>query len=158
MNKLIVAGLPRSGTSMMMRIIKMGGVPVEYDKKLDTPMKHKIFGNPYGFFETRTPSGFLCFKMTNPDLLKKFPSFKYIYIYRNMSEIIRSWVKTGLRVSRINIERNRAEFDKEINKYSHIKIEYDEMRKNPVKECTKIQDFIGFFNIDEAIKAIDYNI
>jgi hypothetical protein len=43
---IIVSGLPRSGTSMMMQMLQAGGIPVVYDKKRPAD-KH----NPYGYFE-----------------------------------------------------------------------------------------------------------
>jgi hypothetical protein len=42
----VVAGLPRSGTSMLMRMLSFGGLPV-----LSDGVRHPDVDNPLGYFE-----------------------------------------------------------------------------------------------------------
>src|SRR5215467_12265564 len=46
---IIVSGLPRSGTSMMMRMLAEGGLPVVTDE-----VRHADPDNPNGYFELET--------------------------------------------------------------------------------------------------------
>ena len=61
----IVTGHPRSGTSMMMRCLEQGGIPVAFTPQRDRNMQARFEQasgfNPYGLYElTRT-------KLTSPD-------------------------------------------------------------------------------------------
>lgn len=48
----VVSGYPRSGTSMMMRILQEGGIPLHYhDKREQAIQKRYPEGNPDGYYE-----------------------------------------------------------------------------------------------------------
>lgn len=89
----IVSGLPRSGTSMMMLMLKEGGMEIVYD---DTLVPDET--NPNGFFELRNIRNnfskvkdgqgvkVLC------TVLDEVPdgNYKIIYMWRNIDEVIMS--------------------------------------------------------------------
>ncbi len=95
----IVSGLPRSGTSMMMRMLAAGGMPILTDHQ-----RQADADNPYGYYELEAvkniqedPS-FLehahgkAFKMVSPLLyhLPKDKRYKVIFMRRNLKEILAS--------------------------------------------------------------------
>jgi len=104
--KIIVSGGFRSGTSMMMRALGNGGIPLWYDEKF-SQYKQDISApnaNPEGFFEVNPEdSGTLGFTSTVPDghavkLLTNYLPYltggiehKIIYLRRDPYEIIKSY-------------------------------------------------------------------
>ena len=95
----IVSGLPRSGTSMMMRMLEAGGMEVVTDN-----IRKANGDNPHGYFEfekvkkIKEDSSWLdetfgkVFKMVSM-LLYELPSdknYKIIFMKRNMKEIMAS--------------------------------------------------------------------
>lgn len=95
----IVSGLPRSGTSMMMRMLDAGGIPALTDQ-----LREADISNPNGYYEyepakkTKEDSTWLAgavgkaVKMVHL-LLLDLPltySYRVVFMHRNMAEIIQS--------------------------------------------------------------------
>jgi hypothetical protein len=104
----IVSGLERSGTSLMMQILKAGGVPVAYDEKRKSDK-----GNPNGYFELengkiidKLKAGTFPMEKYKGKFIKVtawglqfLPKGKYeiIYMIRDMGEIVDSTEKMANR-------------------------------------------------------------
>jgi len=173
----IVSGLERSGTSLLMQILKAGGVPVAYNdlRKADE-------NNPKGYFEL--VKGKIISQLENNifDFSKyegkyiKITAFglrylinkkcKIIFSERNMDEIIDSMEKMS------NKEFGRKETkellwkllnDVQLTIYKNpnwdfLFINYNNLLDKPDEELKKIKSFIGEFNIKKAKKVIDKNL
>ena len=99
---IVVSGLPRSGTSMMMKMLEAGGIEVVTDM-----IREADADNPRGYYEfeqakkVETDDSWLpgmrgkAFKMVSM-LLKKLPKgfeYKVIFMCRDMEEILASQAK-----------------------------------------------------------------
>jgi hypothetical protein len=171
----IVSGLERSGTSMMMQVLYLGGMKVAFDHKRK-PDEH----NPKGYFEleggkiiNRLMAG--TFPMEKYDGMvikvtaygiKYLPrGFKYkvIYMLRDLDEIMASMSKMiGEKLS----NEDKKAFER-LNKYAlkliedrddidYITVRYNKVIENPRKEIERINEFLGgFLDVDSAVKAVD---
>jgi DNA-binding Lrp family transcriptional regulator len=153
-----VYGQPRSGTSLLMRVLEMGGVECEYD---ETPKEvAKKFRNIYGKFEISKPSKTKCFKCLNPTLLNELKNVKIIYISRNPEQQAKSWDRINPEnpdhLSRV--KRVREMFQKALDGKEYLHITYEDMHKNPRKECERIKEFLGEFDVESAVKAVDKSL
>jgi hypothetical protein len=96
---LVVSGLPRSGTSMLMQMLEAAGFPLRYDR-LRTPDSH----NPRGYYEFAPIKGIRNdativvgaegrgIKVVAPLLPSMPPGFDYrvVFIERDMQEVLAS--------------------------------------------------------------------
>jgi hypothetical protein len=162
--QLLLAGQPRNGTSMMMRVLSFGGIPIDYDKELDVPNRMEKFGNKHGFFEIKKnlPKREKTFKVIFHKTLEKYPNAKVIFIKRDLTSVIKSWQNVGdvMEINKLTdrVKKNRKLFEDEIKKHEHLIIDFDDMQTNPQKECEKIKQFVKDefdFNVNEAKKAVD---
>jgi len=161
----IVSGLPRSGTSMMMRMLEAGGLPVLIDGQREADED-----NPRGYYE------FEAVKQTKKDaswlegsegqavkmvyrLLYDMPSdrqYRVVFMRRKTEEVLAS--------QRVMLQRNGvgdevsdaqmaalfhaqlAEFEAWVAKQANIKIlevSYNRMLEDPATEIARINDFLG---------------
>ncbi len=170
----VVSGLERSGTSMMMRILYMGGFPVAFDES-----RKPDENNPLGYFELeegkiikKLMEGKFNFKKYDNKFIKitayglKFlPKGKYkiIYMTRNMNEIFKSMEKMAgkpllekekmalIKLNKLSIKllENREDVD-------FIIVKYNDVIKNPKKEIERINKFLGGkLNVKNAVKAVE---
>ncbi len=171
----IVSGLERSGTSMMMQILYLGGMKVAFDHKR-RPDEH----NPKGYFEleggkiiTRLMEGTfpmekyddMVIKVTAYGLryLPREFQYKIIYMRRDMEEIFASMEKmSGKPLS----EEEKIAFVK-LNEYAlsllerrknidYIVVWYNKVIENPRREIERINKFLGgVLDVDSAVQAVD---
>ena len=155
--KICLAGLPRSGTSMMMRMLIEGGIPCEYDNSIRA---FKRLRNIYGCFETLSPSLTKCFKAYAPFLLQRVPKdWKIIYIRRNIDARIASWISVGTPVDGQLMKERDKNFATEVYTYEDVlTLDYDEVVADPLKSSQRIADFVGNFNVEKASQAVDTNL
>lgn len=175
----IVSGLPRSGTSMMMRMTEAAGLPVMIDE-----IRTADEDNPNGYYE------FEAVKQTKEDpswlensqgkvvkmvyrLLYDLPADRDYYVLfmrRDLEEILAS--------QRVMLDRSGAEgggitddemsklFRAEIDafyewhaKQSHIKlinVNYNELLADPQAWATKIDEFLGGgLNVEAMVGVVD---
>jgi len=162
----IVSGLPRSGTSMMMRMLEMGGMPVLIDH-----VRTADHDNPNGYYEfeavkrTKLDSSWLegsagkAVKMVYR-LLYDLPtdrSYRVLFMRRKLEEMLAS--------HRTMLERNAAPADtasdrqmeslfrRELQSFyewvprqDHIEltnVDYNQILSDPVAELTRVQEFLG---------------
>jgi len=155
---IIVSGLPRSGSSMMMQVLEKGGLkPVTDGRKKPTN------ANPKGFYEFGgmefKPEWWVdegkgdCIKVLVPQV-KQLGNrkVKYIFMMRDIEEVADSfnrmhrtdiWAMSHLRGDAMNWLK-----DKDV-----IYLNYNRIMENPRLELEKIKDLIPDF--EKALKAID---
>ena len=161
----IVSGLPRSGTSMMMRMLSAGGIEVVVDdvRKADAD-------NPVGYFEfeqvkkTREDASWLAgaggkaVKMVSK-LLYDLPAryrYKVIFMRRNMEEVLKSQRKMLERrgVQDASNDEDMARFFRKhladveewLRAQPHMDVlyvDYGEAVAEPAKSARAVNAFLG---------------
>lgn len=171
----IVSGLERSGTSVMMQMLNMGGIPIAFDESRP-PDEH----NPKGYFElaggkiiNQLMDGNFNMELHRGSMVKvtayglKFlphaRKYKIVYMMRNIEEVLNSMKKMG---AEIDTEKDRILFGK-LNRFSfelmenrddieYITVNYRDVIENARIELEKISLFLGEgFEIENAIEAVD---
>ncbi|MEJ2252530.1 MAG: sulfotransferase domain-containing protein [Candidatus Lokiarchaeota archaeon] len=172
---VIVSGLPRSGTSMMMQILEAGGLEILADFKREADED-----NPKGYYELEAVK-----KLDRDNscldnaagkavkvishLLKHLPGcnkYKIVFMDRSMKEIIRSQQKM-LGKNKDAYPKVIAEaFKKEVKEIKRwidnkddidmLSIHYTDVIKHPRKEIKKIKKFLGIdLNLEDMISVVD---
>jgi hypothetical protein len=162
----IVSGLPRSGTSMMMRMVDAGGIAALTDN-----VRRADEDNPRGYFEyepvkqtKQDPSwldtaGGRVVKMVYRLLYDLPPSRRYrvIFMRRNLSEVVASQDvmlsrrgREGGDLSKEKLiglfEQQLAEFDAWIRRQPNFEIlyvNYNEALKNAAQTVKTVNEFLG---------------
>jgi len=173
----IVSGLPRSGTSMMMRMLKEGGLPVFADgiREADTD-------NPRGYFEfepakkTKEDASWLedsagkAVKMVYK-LLYDLPGnhqYRVLFMRRRTAEVLASQKKMlqrqGMK-SDVPDEIMARIFSKELDavrkwladqkNFTVLEVSYNGVIDHPREEAAKINDFLGPLDIDAMCQVVD---
>jgi len=170
----IVSGIERSGTSMMMQVLYMGGAKVAFDKSR-TPDYH----NPKGYYEleggkiiNRLMEGTFPFEKYDDKFVKitayglKFlppGHYKIIYMMRDLDEVMDSMEKMSGPIDR---EKEKPVFEK-LNSFSinlmkkredieYIIVNYRDVINDTVKEIERINEFLGgMLNVESAAQAVD---
>jgi len=162
-NKVVLVGQPRSGTSMMMRVLEFGGVECEYDETRPNQLR-KQFRNIHGFYETKEKKPTKCFKCFTPIRLLDIPEdWRVIFIERKIEGVFESWKQVHKREVKEDMKEQiqdiRTKLHRMLDKFDFnvLKLEYDDMCKNPAENIEKIREFLlpDEFNAEEALKAID---
>ncbi len=178
---IIVTGLPRSGTSLMMQILQKVGVPILYDNS-KAPDKH----NPYGYYEyervksipksndwewLKNYAGYAV-KIISPILINipiKF-SCKVILMLRNFEEIIASQEKvSGVEKSSNEKKHIVVLYGKHIslikNKFQSslyvkmIEVNYNELVSSPHFTLEELSNFLEIpIDIPNVAKVVDPNL
>jgi len=163
----VVSGLPRSGTSMMMKMLEAGGIPPLTDK-----IRAADDDNPQGYYEFERVK-----KMPDGDfdwvpqaqgksvkviaaLLEYLPSsyhYKVLFMRRSMDEILASQKQMLIRsekpTNEISDETLAELFQKHLAKVeswmsqqphlSVMDVDYNDLMENPAQYPAKIQEFLG---------------
>ena len=178
----IVAGLPRSGTSMMMRMLETGGIPALIDHER-TPDED----NPNGYYE------FEAVKQTKADqswlqdapgkvvkmvyrLLYDLPadqSYRVVFMRRKLEEVLASQRKMLERNGRATAPgqddqvaklflSELAKFDAWILQQPHfqmLNVDYNQMLADPCPQVARINEFCGGGLDEEAmVGVVDPNL
>ncbi|MFN9718091.1 MAG: thioredoxin domain-containing protein [Planctomycetota bacterium] len=174
----IVSGLPRSGTSMMMRMLEAGGIPALTDE-LRTPDDD----NPNGYYEfedvksiedystwiDRAPGHSV--KMVY-SLLKHLPAdreYRVLFMRRNVDEILQSQKKMLERkgiTTEIPDATMKALFERELRQFyswiptqSHLKlvnISYNDLLSNPEGSIDQInRHFDETLDTEAMVQLVD---
>jgi hypothetical protein len=158
---IILCGQPRSGTSMMMRMLQFGGVEIEFSKARDNPTEMQKFRNIYGFFEKiDKPTKTKCFKCLHYNLAKNTPEAKIIFIKRDFNQMLKSWdeARPDHHITLATLKTVRNEWEKILKNRETLTLDYDEVQTDPVSTANKLKKFIGEFNAKEAVKAVDKSL
>ncbi len=177
----IVSGLPRSGTSLMMKMLEAGGMEIVIDhiRKADVD-------NPQGYYEfekvkkIKDDSSWLkdtygkVFKMISL-LLLDLPlteSYKFIFMQRNMDEILASQTKMLKRLGRepsADDKKMAVYYNKHLEKVfkwiennrnvDTLFISYNDIIQAPADGAEKINRFLGgFLDVEKMIGVVDTSL
>jgi hypothetical protein len=176
----VVSGLPRSGTSMMMKMLEAGGIPPLTDE-----IREADTDNPMGYYEHERVK-----KMDKGDtkwleeaqgkavkvitaLLKHLPStyqYKIIFVYRDMPEILASQKKMldhrGEEAGKMGDEEMAMLFARHLESVdqwlgeqtnmSVLRVHYGEILADPESHVARINEFLGgSLNTAEMIGVVD---
>ncbi len=172
---IIVSGLPRSGTSMMMQILQAGGIDV-----LSDSVRQKDDNNPQGYFELEVVKkmandvSFIkdaqgkCLKIIS-HLLYHLPTnynYKIIFMQRDINEILISQQKMleknidFIPPSLANtfskqLEKTKKWLSEQINIKTHF-VNYKDMVEAPLAQLPAIASFLEIdFDIDTMKNVVD---
>lgn len=178
----IVSGLPRSGTSMMMRMIDEGGIPAITDN-----IRVADADNPKGYYEfepvkkTKEDASWLkdasgkCVKMVYR-LLYDLPAgyqYRVIFMRRNLDEVIQSQEvmleRKGKGTADIPPEKFKEMFKKEIDKcldwlgaqshFKFVQIDYNEVVKNAKPAIETLNKFLdGTMDVAAMTNVVDQSL
>lgn len=174
---VIVSGLPRSGTSLMMQLLDAGGIPAVTDniRTADTD-------NPRGYYEFEQVKKIKddvtwlpgtrgkVFKMVS-QLLYHLPStetYRVIFQERDLAEVLDSQEKMLARRGEPAAPRDVItkaftthlerlfEWLAQQKNIAVLKVKYADVVANPRVEAEKINAFLGGrLDVDAAVKAVD---
>lgn len=163
----VVSGLPRSGTSMMMKMLEAGGIPPVTDE-----LREADEDNPKGYYEFERVK-----QMDQGDtswvveargkvvkvisaLLKHLPpgeQYRVVFVRRNMPEVLASQRKMLIRRGEDPDKMDDAQmamlFEKHLKQVSDwlsaqpnfrvLYVHYTEILTDPLPHIAKINDFLG---------------
>jgi hypothetical protein len=177
----IVSGLPRSGTSMMMKMLEAGGMNILTDE-----VRAPDDDNPQGYYEYENVKNMKddtqwldlaagkAVKIVS-HLLPHLPdtkTYKAIFMKRNLEEVIASQNKmlerTGKPMSPVNdaklidlFEKHLVEIETWLKKQEYIEVlylNYKDIINHPLDNACKIQHFLKDSHIlepEKMAKAVD---
>jgi hypothetical protein len=175
---VVVSGLPRSGTSMLMKMLEAGGVPIVTDG-----LRTADEDNPKGYFEVErvkdlareTDRGWLAeargkaIKVIS-FLLKSLPpdlNYRVIFIRRDIEEVLASQKKMLARRGETDDtppERMREHFADDLWRaqyqltrkpwFEMLEIHYTAILARPLEAARQIDDFLGSGLDTEAMAAV----
>ncbi len=163
---IVVSGLPRSGTSMMMKMLAEGGLLVLTDS-----IRSADVDNPNGYFELEQVKQLADGQnewLANADhkivkiisaLLEHLPAehhYKILFMEREIAEILASQHKMLARrneASKVSDAEMEAQFREHLKAIKYwlarqpnmevLYVDYNRMMANPDQYCQKIADFVG---------------
>ncbi len=181
---IVVSGLPRSGTSMLMKMLEAGGVEVFTDG-----VREADEDNPRGYFELEKVKNLQ--KQTDrrwlreargkavkviSQLLPELPpenTYKVLFINRNLREVIASQnkmlLRRGEKVDPASDERMRGLFEKHLEKtrswlesskqFETLELEYSQVIANPVLQARRICEFLRQnLDVDKMAGAVEASL
>jgi hypothetical protein len=174
---IIVSGLPRSGTSVMMQMLDSGGVEVVTDhvRTADTD-------NPKGYYEYEQVKAIKrdtawvpatrgkAFKMVS-QLLYHLPpdeTYRVIFMERDMEEVLRSQEKMLARLGRppapreeirrayaVHLERLHEWLGQQPN-LAVLRVGYKGLVERPAEQAQRVREFLGGrADVEAMVKAVD---
>ena len=172
----VVSGLPRSGTSMMMKMLEAGGIPPVTDN-----LRTADEDNPKGYYEfervKQLTKGDIEWLVDAPGkvvkviaaLLPYLPAtyrYRVVFIQRDMTEVLASQrqmlIRRGEDPNKIPDEIISKLFEKHLRQVNEwvaqqsnverLDVNYNEMLKNPAPFIAQINAFLGG-NLDIAQMA-----
>jgi predicted AlkP superfamily phosphohydrolase/phosphomutase/tetratricopeptide (TPR) repeat protein len=165
---VLVSGLPRSGTSIMMQLLEAGGMPVLTDKQraadVDNPRGYyeweaiKQIGKKPELLDDETVEGHAvkCVSMLLPAMPAKH-QYKVIFMLRPIAQVVASQRAmtsrlgtTGANLDPEQLERGLRAHREDIRKWaanaSHLEwleVDYPELVRAPAHAITKLVEFLG---------------
>ncbi|MBK5213478.1 MAG: alkaline phosphatase family protein [Flavobacteriaceae bacterium] len=175
---VVVSGLPRSGTSLMMQMLEKGGMDILTDKKREADES-----NPKGYYEyepvmsLHKDNAWLdkakdkAVKIVAP-LLKRLDfqyRYKIIFMNRDLNEVVKSQQKMIGRDPEtfpVKLFNAYVEQLKTIEKWKEkepgielIYVDYKNVLENPEEMIDKVEKFVGLeLNKKEMAKCIDKSL
>jgi hypothetical protein len=177
----VVSGIPRSGTSLMMRMLELGGMPVLIDE-----VRGADIDNPRGYYEYEAvkalkhgaswvaQSGGKAVKMVYLLVYDLPPVIEYrvLFMHRNLDEVLASqqvMLKRLGKTSTIADEKMGALFRNHLVKFAAwvkerpnirvLDVNYNEMVADPAPTAAKIDRFLGGgLNTEAMAGAVEPNL
>ena len=163
----VVSGLPRSGTSLMMKMLEAGGIPPMTDN-----IRTADDDNPKGYYEyervKKMPDGDVAWVKDAQGkavkviaaLLEYLPDdyiYKVLFMRRSMDEILASQkqmlIRSGKPTDEISDEKLAELYVKHVAKVDNwmsqqsnlmvLDVDYNDLMQNPDPYPEKIQQFLG---------------
>ncbi|MHA1724012.1 MAG: sulfotransferase [Promethearchaeota archaeon] len=176
---VIVSGLPRSGTSMMMQVLEAGGLEILSDHK-----RQADHSNPKGYYELeavkRLDKDNSIIKEAQGKVIKVIShlleylpmefNYKIIFMNRDMEEILRSQQKMlgeaedkyppeMVEIFQKELNNVKIWMEENANKVDVLKVNYSDMILDPLPQIKRIIEFLNFpLNEDKMLEAIDPNL
>ena len=173
---VVVSGLPRSGTSMMMRMLAAGGIPAQTDARRSADED-----NPHGYFEDErvkdlardaswvSGAGGKSVKVISA-LLKHLPAgmrYKIVFLRRDLGEVLASQsamlARKGKGTDSAADSRLRASFAKHLETLEAelaarrdaevVYVDYARVIADPAAEAAAINRFLGGVLDERAMAA-----
>ena len=177
----VVSGLPRSGTSMMMQMLRAGGLTCLTDE-----LREADISNPKGYFEFEKVKGLRADNSWLPEakgkvikiishLLACLPpelNYKIIFMERDLDEVLASQrkmlVNQGQGEENLSDERLGQIFAQQLRQVrkmladrqiSTLFLGYKDVLEDPVEVSTQLQAFLGN-NLDQQAmrEVVDRNL
>lgn len=181
---IVVSGLPRSGTSMAMRMLEAGGVPIVTDE-----LRGADEDNPHGYFELESVKD-LDKKGEDPvwlsqahgkavkivsALLEHLPAthnYKVLFMHRDLQEVLASQSKMLTHRgedSEATDRQLRQAYESHLRKvrvllrlrpqFDAAEISYADVVANPRREAERIGRFLGDrLDVRRMAEAVDENL
>ncbi|MBI3413706.1 MAG: sulfotransferase domain-containing protein [Verrucomicrobia bacterium] len=181
---VLVSGLPRSGTSMLMQMLEKGGMPIVTDK-VRTPDED----NPKGYHEferikeidkTTDKSWLKSYRgqviKTISFLLQDLPldlNYQVIFMRRNIEEVLRSQNKmlerNGSSGELVPDDKMRRNYEFHLKKvyyqlehtpnFEVLYLDYPAVVENPKREAARINAFLGGgLNVEAMASAVETDL
>ena len=181
---VLVSGLPRSGTSMLMQMLDQGGLPVVTDK-IRTPDED----NPRGYHEferikeidkSKDKSWLKQYRgqviKTISFLLQDLPldlNYKVIFIRRNIEEVLKSQnrmlERSGAKDELVPDDKMRRNYEFHLKKvyyrldrtpnFDVLYVDYAAVVENPLHEAKRIHAFLGGrLNVTAMASAVESSL
>ena len=163
---VVVSGLPRSGTSMMMKMLEAGGLEIVTDR-----LRRADIDNPNGYYELEAvkqlPEGQTAWLKGAPGkvvkvisaLLEYLPPgyhYKVIFMERTMGEVLQSQQKmltNRQEESKAGDLEMQAQFAKHVAAAKYwlarqpnievLYVDYNRMLAAPAADCLRVANFLG---------------
>lgn len=176
---VVVSGLPRSGTSMLMRMLRAGGLEIVTDNQ-----RTRDIDNPNGYFEfervkalDKGDTAWLpdaqgkAVKVISA-LLQHLPDgyrYRVLFIHRHLDEILASQQKMLQRrgetshvddaqmaaIYRSHLQAVQRQLQQQ-DRFSVLEVAYHEIIADPTAEAEKINRFLGGkLDVQEMAAAVD---
>lgn len=174
---VIVSGLPRSGTSLMMQMLDAGGMAIVTDQ-----VRQADPDNPRGYHEfervkqIKQDVSWLADARgkavkTVSQLLYDLPpteQYRVVFMERDLSEVLRSQEKMLQRLGRpaapaeamkraytLHLERLQEWLGQQAH-MQQLRVRYQDLIEFPVREAQRVRDFVGMdLNMDRMAGAVD---
>ncbi len=169
---VVVTGLPRSGTSLMMQILEKAGLPI-----LQDGIRESDISNPQGYYELEAVKGIVrdnsflknaegkVVKIVTPlpihvDMSK---TYKMVFMRRDLEEILRSQEKMLNKDQVSEREKFRTIYEFHLkktyrffkeNNIPFIDINYNELMSDSTTSLEKLKGFLGIEKSTEELLEV----
>lgn len=170
----IVTGIPRSGTSLMMQVLKRAGLDILSDNN-----RKEDNNNPQGYYELEAVKGIVKNNSFLQDasgkvlkIVAPLPiyidlslEYRFVFMIRNLNEVLQSQEKMVQKnqlderekfkkIYLGHIEKTKVFF--ESNSIPFITIDYNNLMYQPTVELSKLIDFLSLpSNLDDLLPSIN---
>jgi len=181
---VLVSGLPRSGTSMLMQMLEKGGMPIVTDKirtaDEDNPKGYHEFERIKDIDKTTDKSWLKQYRgqviKTISFLLQDLPldlNYQVLFMRRNLDEVLRSQNKmlerSGATAPTVADQKMRANYEFHLKKvyyrldhtpnFQVLYLDYPAVVENPLREAKRINEFLGGrLNVEAMAGAVESSL